>query len=391
MPSAVAHVVEPADANEVAAVLRESASNRRNITIRGCGSKDAMGGPVAETDVDLRLGKLAGILEYEPRDLTVRVAAGTRWSDLTAALAAQGQMLPLDPPCAARASVGGVIATNSNGPRRRLFGTARDMVIGMTVATLEGNLVQTGGMVVKNVAGLDTQKAFIGSFGTLAVMTSINFKLAPLPEGSRTFLNSYATAEECLAARDRVLASVLQPAAIDILNPPAARLCHVGEVMLDGYVLAIRAGGSGAVLSRYARECAGMNALEGESESGFWRCVQELAPRWTIHSPERAVLRVSHPLGELAGVLDCAPGVCVARAGSGVAYLAVDSAGALADWLLETAEKPWGKVVEWAGPAIQNSADLWPGFGSDFAVMERLKQIFDPHGVLNRGRLYGRI
>ena len=91
-------------------------------------------------------------------------------------------MVPLDPPFAEAATVGGVVAANSSGPRRRLYGTARDLVIGMQFATLEGKLVQSGGMVVKNVAGLDMAKLMIGSFGTLAAIAVVNFKLLPMPE-----------------------------------------------------------------------------------------------------------------------------------------------------------------------------------------------------------------
>ena len=194
-------VLFPSDANELANAVGESAASARSIALSGAGSKSAMGGSPSAGEVDLRLDKLSGILEYEPHDLTIRVAAGTPWRVLMATLAEQGQMLPLDPPCAATATVGGVVASNCSGPRRRAFGTARDMVIGMTLATLDGKLVQTGGMVVKNVAGLDMQKALIGSFGTLAAIASVNFKLAPLPEASRTFLFDFDDAEEWPGAR----------------------------------------------------------------------------------------------------------------------------------------------------------------------------------------------
>src|SRR5256886_13255208 len=97
-------------------------------------------------------------------------------------------MVPLDPPFSQGATVGGVIASNTSGPRRRLYGTARDLVIGMTFATLEGKLVQSGGMVVKNVAGLDMGKLMIGSFGTLAAIAVVNFKLLPMPAANATFV-----------------------------------------------------------------------------------------------------------------------------------------------------------------------------------------------------------
>src|ERR1700730_19456613 len=98
------------------------------------------------------------ILQYEPRDLTISVEAGMRYADLSSVLAKNRQMIPLDPPFANNATIGGIVAANSSGPRRRLYGAARDLVIGMKFATLEGKLVKCGGMVVKNVAGLDMGK-----------------------------------------------------------------------------------------------------------------------------------------------------------------------------------------------------------------------------------------
>jgi glycolate oxidase FAD binding subunit len=383
-------MIRPSNAHELAGALLAASSAGRSIALRGSGSKDAMGGPVPDAAVDLRLDGLSGVLQYEPHDLTIQVAAGTPWREFTATLAQQGQMLPLDPPCAATATVGGVVAANCSGPRRRYFGSARDMVIGMTIATLDGNLVQTGGMVVKNVAGLDMQKALTGSFGTLAAIASVNFKLAPLPELSRTFVFAFQTAADCLAARQRVLTSRLQPAAVDILNPRAARLTG-----WDVFLLAVRAGGSKAVLARYARELGGATVLEGEKEDAFWQAVQEFAPLFMSQgvdqAPGRAVVRVGHMLAELGDVLDSAPGACIARAGNGVSYLAFDGLDALQAWMSATQTKPWSRVVEWSSAEVRDKADLWPTAGEDFDLMKRLKLLFDPQHVLNPGRLYGHI
>src|SRR5664280_1127975 len=109
------------------------------------------------------------------------------------------------------APVGGVISANCSGPRRRLYGTARDLVIGMQLATLEGKLVQSGGMVVKNVAGLAMAKLMIGSFGTLAAITVVNFKVVPMPETERSFVLPFDSAAGAVAARDRILNSALLP------------------------------------------------------------------------------------------------------------------------------------------------------------------------------------
>jgi glycolate oxidase FAD binding subunit len=383
--------VRPESAKELSQILQDAVAAGRSIVLRGAGSKDAMGGPVPAADVDLRLDRLSGVLQYEPRDLTVSAAAGTPWHELSAVLAAQGQMLALDPPCAENATVGGVVATNCCGPRRRLFGSARDMVIGMTLATLDGRLVQSGGMVVKNVAGLDTQKALIGSFGTLAAMAAVNFRLAPLPEASRTFLIGCPTAAECAIARDRILTSVLQPATLDALNPAAAKLCGLDSAGLHDYVLAVGAGASAAVLARYGRELPGAQTLEGPPEQAFWKTIREFAPAWVGGFPMRAVVRAGHPLRALADVLNSAPGACVSRAGNGVSYLAFDSPPALREWMAGTAEKEWSRVVEWSGEEVRGAVELWPGCGDDFSVMERLKLLFDPQRLLNPGRLYGRL
>jgi glycolate oxidase FAD binding subunit len=120
-------------------------------------------------------------------------------------------MIALDPPFPAQATVGGIVSANSSGPMRRLFGTARDLIIGMQFATLDGRLVRTGGMVVKNVAGLDMGKLMIGSFGTLAVITSVNFRLHPLPEETSTFLLSFPELDSAIEKRDSIAGSLRPP------------------------------------------------------------------------------------------------------------------------------------------------------------------------------------
>ena len=138
---------------------------------------------------------------------------------LQAELAAHGQMIPLDGPYSESATVGGMIAANINGARRRWYGTARDMVIGMRFATVDGLLVNSGGMVVKNVAGLDMGKIMIGSYGTLAAIASVNFKLVPKPEAERTFLFRFESAEAAGLGVNRILTGQLTPTCGGALEP----------------------------------------------------------------------------------------------------------------------------------------------------------------------------
>ena len=215
-------MLAPENSTDLAQALGDAAARGRTIALGGNSSKRLMAGPSEPADVAIATTALHRVLEYEPHDLTISVEAGLPWRSLASLLAPNRQMVPLDPPFAESASVGGVVASNGSGPRRRLYGTARDLIIGMRFATLEGKLVQSGGMVVKNVAGLDMAKLMIGSFGTLAAIAVVNFKLVPAPEAERSFLLPFRSLAEAIAARNQVLANPLQPVAIDLLNPAAA-------------------------------------------------------------------------------------------------------------------------------------------------------------------------
>ncbi|MGA2326296.1 MAG: FAD-binding protein [Bryobacteraceae bacterium] len=375
-------MLKPQTPAELAGALANAAAAGAPITLGGSFSKNAMGGPVLPAGTVISTASLDRILQYEPRDLTISVEAGITFAELSRALAANRQMIPLDPPFSDRATIGGILAANTSGPRRRLYGTARDLVIGMKFATLEGKLVQSGGMVVKNVAGLDTAKLLIGSFGTLAAIAVANFKLVPMPPASRTFALSFASLDEAIAARNAILATVLQPAAIDLLDPAAA-----ARLGFEGFLLAVRAGGNLAVIERYGRELAGARAVEGAEEEALWRRIQDFTPHFLAECPEGAVVRVSCLLSELGSVMASLDVPVVARAGSGVVY------GYFADW--ESAGR-WIKqarraVIEFAPESAKRQLELWPNPGDDLAIMTRVKQMFDPGRLLNRGRLYGRI
>src|SRR3984957_19371766 len=210
--------IVPGSPEELAQCLAEANSRSQRITLVGNSTKDRMGGPIAPSDVTISTAGLNKVLQYEPRDLTISVEAGISYCELSRVLAEHRQMIPLDPPFSERATIGGIVAANTSGPRRRLYGSPRDMVIGMTFATLEGKLIKTGGMVVKNVAGLDMGKLMIGSYGTLAALTVVNFRVHPMPVATRTFLCEFERVGDAIARRDEVLKSQLQPSAIDLVK-----------------------------------------------------------------------------------------------------------------------------------------------------------------------------
>jgi glycolate oxidase FAD binding subunit len=378
----------PETSEQLAEAVQRAARHERNIALIGNGTKSRMAGPIGRPDEYISTAGLNHVLEYEPRDLTISVEAGLPWRELESLLAANRQMVPLDPPFADGATVGGVVASNSSGPRRRLYGTARDLVIGMEFATVEGKLVRSGGMVVKNVAGLDMGKLMIGSFGTLAAISVVNFKLLPLPELERSFLLSFRGLSQAMEARNRILASALQPSAIDLLNPTAA--ATLGN---RAWMLAVRTGGNAEVVERYERELAALGealAYDGDAALELWQHISQFTPRFLARYANGAVARLSCTLKEVGAAMESFEGPAVARAGSGVCYGYFERASAAGEWLSKASRG--GKVVIEFSPEDRHvDFDLWPSPSGDLELMKRVKQLFDPGSYLNRGRLYGRI
>jgi len=384
-------IARPESPEELAATLGWAALRHRTIELGGHFSKRRMGGPAAPSSLTVSMSSMRRVLKYEPHDLTISVEAGLSYCELSRLLAGNRQMLPLDPPFADTATIGGVVAANCNGPRRRLYGTARDLVIGMQFATLEGKLVDTGGMVVKNVAGLDMGKLMIGSFGTLAAIAIVNFKVIPQPPCERTFRFSFGGLDEAVAVRDAILKSPLDPAAIDLLNPAAVAATVEGAK--PAYMLAVLAGGNAAAIGRYERELTALGAQSvptGE-EVAFWGAIQDFAPRYLDAHEDGAVVRVSCTLRELKLVMQSIPGPAIARAGSGVCYAYFERSGEAARFAAKTALEHAETVVEFAPENLKEKMVLWPAPGQDLEIMRRIKHMFDPEMLLNRGRLYNRI
>lgn len=367
-------ILIPQSTGDLAGLLAESASAGRTIHLGGQFTKNRMAGPIQPADVCISTGALSSVLQYEPRDLTISVQAGISFASLSALLAENNQMIPLDPPFFDRASVGGVVAANSSGSRRRLYGTARDLVIGMEFATLEGKLVKTGGMVVKNVAGLDMGKLMIGSFGTLAAITTVNFKLTPIPEESAAYVLSFAELDDAMNCRDEILKGVMQPAALDLLNPKASDIMG-----LDGWCLIVQVCGNSKVIARYQKELSNPASLPAESLEEL----REFTPKFLAVLPQGTVVRISSTLTQLKTIMNDLDVPLISRAGSGVTYAYFSSA--------EEAILPGKGVIEFSPESKKSALDLWPDPGSDFAIMKKVKHMFDPKNLLNVGRLYGRI
>jgi len=383
--------VSPTSGEDLASALLEAAAQRRTISVVGAGTKRLMGGPAMPADVVVCTGGMKRIVEYEPNDLTISVEAGHNFFDLQETLARRGQMIALDPPFYTKATVGGIVASNSNGPMRRAFGTARDLVIGMKFAMLNGKIASVGGMVVKNVAGLDIGKLMVGSFGTLGVITTVNFRLHALPEDTNTFLYSFPDLESALEKRDAVLRSPLRPIALDLVSPPAA-----ARLGASGYVLAIRAGGTKMVMRRYERELIHCDRLTGRDERDWWAHLREFPADFVRRQPNGVVLRVGTTLSDMGALLRGISGAFISRAAAGITYVYLSSWQGVPIFWESAVKNRWSAAIEFAPDDCRSTKDLWllrtaGKSDSSFVMMKRIKQMFDPNNLLNRSRLYGRL
>ena len=410
------YVVSPGSKEEVASALSRAAE--MNLAVVPCrnGTKLNVGSPPRRYDVALSLREMNRIWHYEPKDLTVTVEAGMKLADFQRFVGRAGLWLPLDPPFEAKASIGGILATNSSGRSRLYYGQARDMTIGMSVATVEGKLIKTGGRVVKNVAGYDLAKLFIGSFGTLGVITEASFKLYPLPPVRQTFRIGFQELFQVHSFRWRLAASPLAPLALEFMDKRAAELAlkELGfRKPPEGPELWIEVGGVDRVVTRAEKELAAMAAelgadlekVEAGPAAQAWSRLREFRDWLAEAYPEAILLRAVLPLDtseEFIARSDSlvesarSQGAVFAHIGSGVVHVwllevSVEAAG-LVQHIREAAERVNGSlVVECASAQIKAQVDVWGEVGDSFSVMRRMKSDWDPTNTLNPGRFVGGI
>jgi glycolate oxidase FAD binding subunit len=350
--------VAPASTEEAAEVMRRGLV----VTIRGAGTKQDWGGRPSTVDLTVDTTRLTGVVEHAAGDLIVVVRAGTPLAELQAKLAPAGQQLALDDPLGA--TVGGTVAANTSGPRRMLYGTVRDLLIGITVVRADGVVAKSGGKVVKNVAGYDLGKLFTGSYGTLGLITECAFRLHPLPAATAVVTREVDTPAEAGRTVAEVLRAQVVPSGIEV------------DTTSRGYRVSVLIEGTPAgVEGRVAK-------LGGEAGP--------LPDWWGRYpwQPGEIGLKVSVPLSGVPAVLGTAR--MRGSAGTGVLYAAVESPDEV-ETLRAAAHAAGGHAVVLTAPdPVRDELDLWgPVPGLD--LMRRVKAQFDPHGRLAPGRFVGGI
>jgi glycolate oxidase FAD binding subunit len=402
--------VFPGTVDEVRAVVALAAESEVPVIPWGGGTAAAAGMPAARAGLVLGLRRLDKVLEHEPGDLTATVEAGRTMAAFQATLAERGQWLSLDPPDPARATMGGILATNASGPRRQLYGTARDLLIGLAVVTADGTLVRGGGKVVKNVAGYDLPKLFVGSCGTLGVIVEITVKLRPRPDDERLVAVAFDRLKDAGAAVRALMASDLIPNAVELLDGEALR-----PVGLTGAPAALLVGfdGVGEQVAWQVEELARLAPAVGGQAPRV--VAADLWPRLATAAVAAldgaaAVMRLCVLPSQVAEVMEQGSALARARglasawsahAGVGVVTGAL-GVGAVRDDVTAVGDvlRGWrgiaracaGHAVLDAAPlALKEAVGVWDDAGAAGRIMQRIKRELDPRDVLNPGRFVGTI
>ncbi|HLI07496.1 MAG TPA: FAD-binding oxidoreductase [Ktedonobacteraceae bacterium] len=403
-------VVIPETVEQAAQVVAVTNQQGLKLLARGGGSRMTVGSIVEQLDVLLETNRLSRLLEHEAPDLTCHVEAGITLAALQKQLARQGQWLALDPVNAEEATIGGILASNAFGPKRLRYGTARDLVIGLQVVQANGEVARSGGRVVKNVAGYDLNKLYIGSLGTLGLIVEANFKLHPLPPAERTLLLAYPTAVSAMETVLTILGSPLTPSALELIDPGAASDMNdfFGlNLPTNGYTLAVNFEGGLAGIQRQLEEARIIartdgalmaDDLEGEAQNQFWNAVRG-------HTEGTATCKVAILVSHIAHYLQEVEEVCqhykleaavVAHAGNGILYVELRPGDAMprlveaiAELRRHAQEARGSLVVERCPTDLKRLISVWGEPGSSFYLMQRLKQQFDPMGTFAKGRFVG--
>jgi glycolate oxidase FAD binding subunit len=408
-------VALPVTVEEVAEVLRLASREDAALIPWGGGTAVSLGNIPRRYDIALCLSRLNQVVEHEPADLTATIQAGKSLADLQRHLAESSQFLALDPPSGQDATIGGILAVNASGPSRHAYGTARDLILGMRAVQADGRIIKAGGRVVKNVAGYDLSRLFIGSLGSLGIIVEACFRLAPLPGAETTAVVFLPSARE--AWRFVAQTADLGLRAVDLLNAAAVRqTATLGEAPQDGYALVLAAAGEPAAVERSLKDIGELSRrvpgssfaeVDESAQSQLWQAIAGL----TRPSPSDASLvckaavlpsqvpTFSEQIKTTGRELALQP-LVVSHLTAGIVYSAwplpqdegVQRALELATTLRQAVAALGGSLVVEACPlALKEKIDVWGEPAADFPLMRRIKEQFDPQGILSPGRFLGRL
>jgi len=381
-------VLEPETEEGCSRALALCHSEGMAVVPLGAGTRLEVGNPPSRLDVYLSTRALEGIVDHVEGDLTVVVRAGTPLESLNRELARARQFLPLDPPLSSKATIGGILALGEPGFRRRPGARPRDLLLGFEAVLADGTQVKTGGRVVKNVAGYELSKLFVGSAGTLAVLTRAFLRLRALPEEVVSLALPFSRLSRAAQAFHRIARQAVVPEAAAVLNPELSR-----ELGWEEWTVLLRFEGFREETSEGAGE-ARRHAGAGGAEitrSDVWDELRDFPARQLGESD--LLLRGQAAPARVFALAEFWQdgGPLVACPDSGLVYSHTRDLEALTNRRETAALCGANAVIERAPSSIKNEIDVFGDVPGGFEIMKRIKEKLDPRGILSPGRFVGRL
>ena len=408
-------VVLPGSIQEVQDVLRFAAKQDLSVMPAGAGTKLGIGNLPEKVDVVLATTRLNSVIEYEPADLTVTVEAGIPLAVLQTELAKYRQFLSLNPPYAAQCTIGGIVATNASGSFRLRYGTARNQVLGLKVVHANGTVVKSGGKVVKNVAGYDLNKLYIGAFGTLGIITEVTLKLSPISVRQAILTASFQNVQGAADTGLNIVGSQTLPMFVNLFVNADLRRNETEAAASENLpMLVVGFGGDPETVAWQLTHCKeimeqngaiGVTIVEDEPLQNLQEAIQEFPA--DSRDSERVIAKLNLKRTDVAEFAAQVVDASWARdvqmmtlLGSGVLYLTIPVvsdtdfqllANALTQ-LRESAMAVQGNlIIETAPSELKQHIDVWGTVGGTLSLMKQVKTKFDPDGLLNPGRFISSI
>ncbi|MGB2692150.1 MAG: FAD-binding oxidoreductase [Thermodesulfobacteriota bacterium] len=403
-------VMSPNNVDQVSEIMKLAFKDSLSVIPWGAGTKSALGNKPQRADIILSTKNLDRIVEHGASDLVATTECGITLKKFQKALNIENQFLAVDPPHVSRkATIGGIIATNDSGPERLRYGTVREFLIGLKVVMADGSIFKGGSKVVKNVAGYDLPKLYVGSLGTLGIIVEATFRLYPVPEYSGTYIASFPSLDDCQETILRLLDSNLVMTSLELLNPDlSASLAKRNDLDIDDSTYSLAIGIRNVEkavkeqISSAKKVCEQNNAkgflITGTPEVKLWEDIRNLP--WNLIKAQRVVCKAGVVVSQIPQVLKAIKqlsdenGVKTyvsVRAGSGICVIAVKGEGPsvknVLTQLRDFITSIDGHLVLLEAPSeIKNGFDVWGEIGSGLGIMKRIKANYDPNNLLNPGR-----
>lgn len=391
--------LKPETTEQVVDAIAWANSEETPVEILGTGTKRGFGRPMGDGNHTIAhavdLSGLSGITLYEPEELVLSAWAGTPLAEIEAAVAEQGQLLAFEPPAFAGlyggsgGTLGGMIACNLAGPRRIKAGAARDHILGIEAVTGRGELIKSGGRVVKNVTGYDLSKLLTGSFGTLAALTQITIKVLPSPEAVETIVLKGLSEADAVRAMSKALSSSHEvSAAAYVPASLSAALGGGGEALtairVEGFVPSVSA--RSTALQELWSTFGNASTFDTDASHAFWASVSDVAPfanseadLWRLSVTPTEAPAISAAIGDPA-VMDWGGGLIWCQSDSGKAAVIRDALAAHGGG--------HATLIRASEDARRTTGVFEPQPAPLAALSSRVKESFDPRRILNPGRMY---